>query len=224
MEPEDPTGHTLSYLHWHMRTQFDTGVQCVKKYIERNALPELEKAFAFQVFSTAMTQWGQSVSEAAHTAADVTGFNHEVIRRWASFFFCVAALNQPSDEIEEEVIAIELASQRGRCIDPTSLVNSEDFKINARKFVRQNAYKKGEPNMTVNVFRMWVETAYNVKIVNETARLLLHRLGFSQKHHQKGVYFDGHERSDVVGIAISLCQCCKTWMTQQFRQTGSFLQ
>ena len=149
MEPEDPTGHILSYLHRHMRTQFDTGVQCVKKYIERNAFPELEKAFAFQVFSTAMTQWGQSVLEAAHTAADVTGFNHEVIRRSASsFFFCVAALNQPSDEIEEEVITIELASQRGRCIDPTSLVNSEDFKIKAREFVRQNAYKKGEPNMT----------------------------------------------------------------------------
>ena len=35
------------------------------------------------------------------------------------------------------------------------------------------------------------------EICNETARHWLHDLGFSQKCHKKGVYFDGHER-DVV--------------------------
>ena len=32
----------------------------------------------------------------------------------------------------------------------------------------------------------------------ETARSWLHNLGFSQKNHHKGVYFNGHEHSDVV--------------------------
>ena len=32
----------------------------------------------------------------------------------------------------------------------------------------------------------------------ETARVWLHLLGLSQKNHQKGVFFDGHDREDVV--------------------------
>ena len=39
---------------------------------------------------------------------------------------------------------------------------------------------------------------YSKKVYQETARRWLHELGFSRVHHQKGVYFDGHDRSDVV--------------------------
>ena len=48
------------------------------------------------------------------------------------------------------------------------------------------------------MFADWIYTTQNVKVSKETARRLLHDLGFSQLHYQKGVYFDGHDRADVV--------------------------
>ena len=64
--------------------------------------------------------------------------------------------------------------------------------------MREHAYKKGEPNLTVAVFREWIGTTYQTKVHEETARRWLAILGFSRVHHQKGVYFDGHNRDDVV--------------------------
>ena len=52
--------------------------------------------------------------------------------------------------------------------------------------------------MTSEEFARWVNTEFSVSIHKETARKWLHRLGFSQKNHHKGVYFDVHERDDVV--------------------------
>ena len=51
--------------------------------------------------------------------------------------------------------------------------------------------------MTSAEFAIWVNTEFSVSIHEETARKWLHHLGFSQKGHHKGVYFDGHERDDV---------------------------
>ena len=48
------------------------------------------------------------------------------------------------------------------------------------------------------MFAVWVKEEYGLDISEETARLWLHSLGFGCTHHQKGVYFDGHERQDVV--------------------------
>ena len=36
------------------------------------------------------------------------------------------------------------------------------------------------------------------EVCSETAWVWLHNLRFSQKNHHKSVYFDGHEREDVV--------------------------
>jgi hypothetical protein len=43
-----------------------------------------------------------------------------------------------------------------------------------------------------------VESRFSGKIWNRTARRWLEKLGFSWRKIQKGVYVDGHERSDVV--------------------------
>ena len=51
---------------------------------------------------------------------------------------------------------------------------------------------------TSKMFSEWVQTEYNTNISEQTARRWLLRLGFSHMHHQKGVFFDGHERDDVV--------------------------
>lgn len=194
----NPTGQRLSYMLAHMPTQFHTGMQCLQRYIERTVGIEVQKAMALKVVATAMTKWDETVTEATHRAADVTGFSHEAICQWAhSFFINMALLNQPSEDIEDNV-EHELSSQRGRCLNGASLINDEAFKLKAREFVRENAYKRGSPNMTVDVFREWIETTFNHKIGNEGARLWLHRLGFCQKHHKKGMYLDGHERCDVI--------------------------
>ena len=68
----------------------------------------------------------------------------------------------------------------------------------ARSFVRMHACQKGQPNLTGEIFADWVEAEYS-QVVHETrACRWLHRLGFNRIHHQKGVYFDGHDREDVV--------------------------
>ena len=78
------------------------------------------------------------------------------------------------------------------------IIHNEDFKLAARSFVRENAYRKGEPNMTVQTFKDWIKSTYDLDVCHETARLYLKRLGFNQVDHQKGVFFDGHEREDLV--------------------------
>ncbi len=64
--------------------------------------------------------------------------------------------------------------------------------------MREHAYQKGQPNLTVSAFTQWINSTYNTTVHEETARRWLGVLGFSQVHHQKGVYFDGHDRDDVV--------------------------
>ena len=63
--------------------------------------------------------------------------------------------------------------------------------------MREHAYIKGEPNLTICKFAEWVNTTYSTNVHPETTRKWLYELGFSRVHHQKGVYFDGHDRSDV---------------------------
>ena len=43
-----------------------------------------------------------------------------------------------------------------------------------------------------------MESEYDTKVHENTARRWLLQLGFSRTHHPKGVYFDGHDREDVV--------------------------
>ena len=44
---------------------------------------------------------------------------------------------------------------------------------------------------------LWVKEK-DVEVCTSTASLWLHEMGFAHKQFSKGVYFDGHERDDVV--------------------------
>ena len=68
--------------------------------------------------------------------------------------------------------------------------------MEASKFVRSSSCKKGEPNLTVGDFWQWM--SYKVTVCWDTARRWLQILGFFQRNHKKGVFFDGHERDDVI--------------------------
>ena len=57
---------------------------------------------------------------------------------------------------------------------------------------------KGAPNLTSANFVSWVNEKWDVRVCEETARLWLHKMGFTFRQFSKGVYFDGHERDAVV--------------------------
>ena len=57
---------------------------------------------------------------------------------------------------------------------------------------------KGQPNLTALYSALWIKKECKVEIRKATARLWLNKLGFSYQVFSKGVYFDGHERADVI--------------------------
>ena len=89
------------------------------------------------------------------------------------------------------------------------LWSSEDLNRKVSKYnVRENSCVMGQPNLTVSSFCVWVnedllpnsflEHGFPRNISVETARKWLHHLGFEVLSAGKGMYFDGHEREDVV--------------------------
>ncbi len=53
------------------------------------------------------------------------------------------------------------------------LIKNEEFCSSARKFVKQNGCKKGMPNLTVELFRCWIENELECRISKETARKMM---------------------------------------------------
>ena len=70
--------------------------------------------------------------------------------------------------------------------------------ISGRKFVAENGYVKGRPNLTLQDLVSWLKDTRDVDVCKATVSLWLHEMGFSYRQFSKGVYFDGHEREDVV--------------------------
>ncbi len=74
--------------------------------------------------------------------------------------------------------------------------------------MRENAFKKGAPNMTSRSSCSWVndvllpnttlQLEHHVKFLLQVARNWLHDMGFNVRRITKRVYVDGHERQDVV--------------------------
>ena len=172
--------------------------KCLTSYTQRNVCFEVQKALAINVMVIAISQWNCGVIEAAKCAPDCSCFSAETLRLWASGF--VTAIDTCStDDMSDECISDMLSSNCGVHDEHMdSLLHDENFCLSAWQFLRKNACKKGAPNFTSQMFSKWIETEYNTKIHERTARKWLTKLGFSQIHHQKGVYFDGHDRDDVV--------------------------
>lgn len=201
-EQENPVSdsvcNTLRQILNKHNPAFEFGKERIDNYIERNITTEMQKAIAIQLFSTATKCWGKGILEAASLAADVTGVSAFTIRKWASEYY-LSLVDVAPDSVDLDDIGSRLSSNRGKfCKLGNSLLCDEEFRLKAREFVRANAYVRGEPNMTSQAFRNWIQSTSTVTICRETARSWLHNLGFSQKNHHKEVYFDGHERDDVI--------------------------
>ena len=161
---------------------------------------DIQKAVAIQIMTSAMTELGKGIIDAAKFAAATTGFSQEVVHRWAFSYF--TALNQypgSIDDLDLDFIETQLSSERGKgCGNADSILHDEEFQLSARKYIRSNPYRKGAPNLTTEMFCKWIKDEFGVEVCCETARVWLHFLGFNMSDHQKGVFFDGHDREDVV--------------------------
>ena len=99
-------------------------------------------------------------------------------------------------------------TKQGRYQRSGILWSSEDLNKKAYKFVRENTNVKGRPNLTKHSFCHWVndellpneilEPGFPRCVSVETARKWLHEMGFEVLSADKGMFFDGHEREDVV--------------------------
>ena len=190
---------TLGRLVKHEHTAVEMASLCIEGYIERNTENAIQRAIGIQVFIKAATTWGYGILQALQMAADVTGASTRSVRRWANAFI-ESMVGISPDAVTDEAITDLLSFESGRTKASwqRSLINDEEFRLKAREYVRSRAHRRGEPNLTANMFLGWIQETYHVDVCAETARLWLHNLGFSQTHHHKGMYFDGHERDDVV--------------------------
>ena len=177
-----PRGRVHSELHCtHCNYRYETGV-CT------SSLP------------LSVQEMGKGIVESSEIAAEIVGLSAQSILRWTrSLFISLATWSEPIGNFDDGQIEHQLSSEQGcGSANHSSLVHDERFQLKAREFGRQHANKKGEPNMTVAMFQQWVQDTFDKDIYKEIARLWLHKLGFQQRSHTNCVYFDGHDREDVV--------------------------
>ena len=120
-----------------------------------------------------------------------------------TFFFNTSNI----DEVTDDKLDRELESGRGRHPKWVSLMSDEGFQKDVRAYVCDNGYVKGKPNLTLQQVASWVKEKHSIEVSTATVSLWLHDLGFSYKQFSKGVYFDGHEREDVV-------DACKVYLAK----------
>ena len=174
------------------------GHQILQTYVDGHTTFTTQKALALNIFIIAMKD-GDGILQACTLASKFTGFNAEVIRRWAEvvfrdFLFTTANI----DDVDDDALENELMSSKGKHPKWISLMHDENFQLKATEYVREHGYTKGVPNLTLADFILWVAEEWKVEICQETARCWLHKMGFSYRQFSKGIYFDGHERDDVV--------------------------
>ena len=190
-------------MYTNDRELFDKGQECIGNSVSKNVSWDVQKALAIQIMTSAMTVLGKGIVEAAKFAAATTGFSQEVIRRWTfSYFSALAEYPGSLSDLILDFIQTELSSERGKASgNPDSILHDEEFQL---QYVHSNAYRKGEPDLTTDMFCKWVCDTFSVHISFETARRWLHHLGFNMCDHQKGVFFDGHDREDVTSYRKEL--------------------
>eukprot|EP00734_Pompholyxophrys_sp_LG126_P000175 Pompholyxophrys_sp_v1_NODE_29_length_3693_cov_2.397746.p1 type:complete len:377 gc:universal NODE_29_length_3693_cov_2.397746:3207-2077(-) len=134
---------------------------------------------------------GFSIKNALDYSADIIDYHANTLRVWR-------------DEYLEDGAFVE--SARGRNVKVPWLLEDEDLQKKARQFIRANANKTGEPNMTSVDFAHYLNTDLLKDVVimrkkelsNMTALTYIKRLGFTVQVIGKNTFIDGHGREDVV--------------------------
>ena len=147
VQHKDDKESSLFRVFTNNRVLFNQGKEFVNKYVSRNVSWELQKAIAIQTMTTtAMTELGIGVVQAANFAGILTGFSGQVIRRWASALFVTLAQYPASlDDVDDNFIELELSSERGKaCGNPAAIIHDEGFCLAAREYIRSNAYRENQ--------------------------------------------------------------------------------
>ena len=134
---------TLKQLIQHDYETFSNGSECLDEYVERNTSQGINKALVLKVFQTAISTWGEGIIEASQRAAD-------------------NITSAAPSEIDDDTVESILLSRRGRSVrNAHGLISNDEFCAEARKYVRDNANKKGEPNLNSDMFRNWINKEHD---------------------------------------------------------------
>ena len=102
----------LYRIYTNNKELFAKGQQCINNFIARNIFWEIQKAMAIQMMTAAMTELGKGIVGASKFSAAVTGFSHEVVRRWTFAYFSTLSQYPGSlDDIDDQFVETELSSE-----------------------------------------------------------------------------------------------------------------
>ena len=137
-----------------------------------------------QFLETYISMGPRNCYAAASTVGEVHALHYRTIAQWGLDFVKHGYFS---------VIVISPSAKFAMCYD-------EDFRAAARDYIRnENKAKKG---MSAPKFRLWVNRTYSMHISRRTSTRWLSALGFLYKSLTKSIYFDGHEREDVVTYRV----------------------
>ena len=107
-----------------------------------------------------------------------------------------------------------------------SLMDDPAIRAKATVWLRLNAKrkKKATPNMKIKDFQRYLQDdllADTDKIVTRWfAHTMLMSLGWCFKRHSKGIYYDGHERPDVVAARKEFLRLMSIWEKRMKKYSG----
>lgn len=149
---------------------------------------------AMMLYNDYQTNFGLMKTGAARKVASFLKISEKTVRSWRKEF-----LMDPDGYGEEH---------RGKHLR-YQLINDEQYRDQALEWVRNNNNVTGQKNMTASDFCSWLNSTLLPEvrryhphlpetITVRTAVRWLRLLGFEPMSSKKGLFFDGHERSDVV--------------------------
>ena len=149
---------------------------------------------AMMMYDNYIIRFGLLQTKAAEEVALLLGTNEKTMRRWRSDWIANSGSFSQSSRGKYERYVV---------------VDEEEYRDMALKWIRENASCKGKPNLTAKILSSWVNAkllphvrqhhpSVRQEISAVTATRWLHKLGFNPTSTKMGVYIDGHERQDVV--------------------------
>lgn len=128
----------------------------------------------------------QYASQLLSTSLKKGLYHARLIRSWANQWLTAGELAE---------------SRRGKYTRVKSLIEDEDTKAQITRYLRMNKLTvdlKQFIQFVKNEVIPWAGISGQKTISEKTARAWLHEVGWEYKKRTKGIYFDGHERDDVV--------------------------
>lgn len=144
---------------------------------------------------------------------DNVDYRSRSIREWAQFYIDNHQLPQ---------------SHQGRHIKTKSLFDDEDVQNACRIWLRSQI----PDSICGRSFALWITESLHhilhykepIKVHERTAQRWLHRLDFSPCTYRQGLYFDGHERGDVVAFRKKFLNEMASYQKRMFTYVGDDLE